>query len=237
MAFVNFLAVLFCHKLLAKDGELFRQRVKESLRRQIKAINRLADKGMFFWDYGNAFLLEAKRCGADVSASEDPTGLKFRYPSYVQDIMGLVTHSIYDELKQLNHQQRLDFILFERDIFSLGFGPFRWICTSGLEQDLDVTDRIAENVLESIVQEGLPDNIAEQYGDNIKWIKEAGKNRMVVGSQARILYADQRARVAIALAFNRAIEGTLNRSMLLTIDYVLDLILIQSLRGRPWLRG
>lgn len=94
-----------------------------------------------------------------------------------------------------------------RDIFSLGFGPFRWICTSGLEQDLEVTDRMAQEVLESIVQEGLPDNIAVQYHDNIKWIKEAGKNRLVVGSQARILYADQRARVAIALAFNRAIHG------------------------------
>ena len=97
-----------------------------------------------------------------------------------------------------------------RDIFSLGFGPFRWICTSGLEQDLEVTDRMAQEVLESIVQEGLPDNIAVQYHDNIKWIKEAGKNRLVVGSQARILYADQRARVAISLAFNLAIHGAYN---------------------------
>jgi urocanate hydratase len=99
----------------------------------------------------------------------------------------------------------------------LGFGPFRWICTSGLEQDLEVTDRIAQEVLESIVQEGLPDNIAVQYQDNIKWIKEAGRNRLVVGSQARILYADQRARVTIALAFNQAIQGS----------YLIDSSLIQ----------
>ncbi|KAI9558627.1 hypothetical protein GHT06_015415 [Daphnia sinensis] len=180
--------------LLASDPQLFRQRVQDSLRRQIKAINSLADRGMFFWDYGNAFLLEAQRCGADVSARDDPTGLKFRYPSYVQDIMG--------------------------DIFSLGFGPFRWICTSGLEQDLEVTDRIAQEVLESIVREGLPDNIAVQYDDNIKWIKEAGKNRLVVGSQARILYADQRARVTIALAFNRAIrEGKVSDFIVLSRDH------------------
>ncbi|XP_046646510.1 urocanate hydratase-like [Daphnia pulicaria] len=180
--------------LLASDPQLFRQRVQDSLRRQIKAINALADRGMFFWDYGNAFLLEAQRCGADVTAGDDPTGLKFRYPSYVQDIMG--------------------------DIFSLGFGPFRWICTSGLEQDLEVTDRIAQEVLESIVQEGLPDNIAVQYQDNIKWIKEAGRNRLVVGSQARILYADQRARVTIALAFNQAIqEGKVSDYIVLSRDH------------------
>ncbi|XP_057368974.1 urocanate hydratase-like [Daphnia carinata] len=180
--------------LLASDPQLFRQRVQDSLRRQIKAINSLADRGMFFWDYGNAFLLEAQRCGADVSARDDPTGLKFRYPSYVQDIMG--------------------------DIFSLGFGPFRWICTSGLERDLEVTDRIAQEVLETIVREGLPDNIAVQYDDNIKWIKEAGKNRLVVGSQARILYADQRARVTIALAFNQAIrEGKVSDFIVLSRDH------------------
>lgn len=180
--------------LLASDPQLFRQRVQDSLRRQIKAINSLAERGMFFWDYGNAFLLEAQRCGADVSARDDPTGLKFRYPSYVQDIMG--------------------------DIFSLGFGPFRWICTSGLQQDLEVTDRIAQEVLESILREGLPDNIAVQYEDNIKWIKEAGKNRLVVGSQARILYADQRARVTIALAFNRAIrEGKVSDYIVLSRDH------------------
>jgi len=95
----------------------------------------------------------------------------------------------------------------DRDIFSLGFGPFRWICSSGLAEDLKVTDAIAAEVLESIVAQGLPDNIAVQYSDNIKWIREAEKNQLVVGSQARILYADQRARVAIALAFNRAIKG------------------------------
>lgn len=161
---------------------------------------------MFFWDYGNAFLLEAQRCGADVSARDDPTGLKFRYPSYVQDIMGyaylLASHKAWRFIADTVYFQ------WNRDIFSLGFGPFRWICTSGLQQDLEVTDRIAQEVLESIVREGLPDNIAVQYDDNIKWIKEAGKNRLVVGSQARILYADQRARVTIALAFNRAIRGS-----------------------------
>lgn len=161
---------------------------------------------MFFWDYGNAFLLEAQRCGADVSAAYDPTGLKFRYPSYVQDIMGLI-FALISKISKINILTMFLWLWYDRDIFSLGFGPFRWICTSGLEQDLEVTDRIAQEVLEGIVQEGLPDNITVQYDDNIKWIKEAGKNRLVVGSQARILYADQRARVTIALAFNRAIRG------------------------------
>ena len=99
-------------------------------------------------------------------------------------------------------------IFFHRDIFSLGFGPFRWICTSGRPEDLETTDSIAQEVLEGIVEQGLPENIAVQYRDNIKWIREAGKNKLVVGSQARILYADQRARVAIALAFNQAIQGS-----------------------------
>ena len=112
----------------------------------------------------------------------------------------------------------------DRDIFSLGFGPFRWICTSGLEQDLEVTDRMAQEVLESIVGEGLPDNIAVQYHDNIKWIKEAGRNRLVVGSQARILYADQRARVAIALAFNRAIQGPYSMTLIFYL-YLISMLL------------
>lgn len=97
--------------------------------------------------------------------------------------------------------------IFFRDIFSLGFGPFRWICLSGLASDLEITDKIAGFILENIMEQGLPDNIAVQYRDNIKWIKEAGRNHLVVGAQARILYADQRARVAIALAFNQAIRG------------------------------
>jgi len=140
-------------QVLADDGPRFRELVGASLRRQCAAINRLADAGMFFWDYGNAFLLEAKRCGAQVDASDDPTGLKFRYPSYVQDIMG--------------------------DIFSLGFGPFRWICTSGLESDLEASDRIAAEILQEIVAEGqLPERVAVQYRDNIHWITEAGKNRL-----------------------------------------------------------
>lgn len=182
-------------QVLADDGPRFRELVGASLRRQCAAINRLADAGMFFWDYGNAFLLEAKRCGAQVDASDDPTGLKFRYPSYVQDIMG--------------------------DIFSLGFGPFRWICTSGLESDLEASDRIAAEILQEIVAEGqLPERVAVQYRDNIHWITEAGKNRLVVGSQARILYADQRARVALALAFNRAIrDGVISDYVVLSRDH------------------
>jgi len=181
-------------ELLARDGKQFKELIQQSLRRHIEAINYLSDKGLFFWDYGNAFLLEAQRAGADVSAKDDPTGLKFRYPSYVQDIMG--------------------------DIFSLGFGPFRWICTSGLESDLNVTDNIAAEVLQDIVRQGLPENIALQYSDNIKWIREAGKNQLVVGSQARILYADQRARVAIALAFNQAVkDGRVKDLIVLSRDH------------------
>lgn len=140
-------------QLLANDPGQFKQLVSASLCRHVAAVNRLAGAGLFFWDYGNAFLLEAQRCGADVCAADDPTGLKFKYPSYVQDIMG--------------------------DIFSLGFGPFRWICTSALESDLETSDRIATKVLEDIVAQGLPDNIAVQYGDNIHWIQEAGKNKLV----------------------------------------------------------
>lgn len=190
---------------MASDEERFRELVRDSLRRQVKAINTLADAGLFFWDYGNAFLLEAKRCGADVSALDDPTGLKFRYPSYVQDIMGFDGRRPF---AIVSFTRNMPYLFFRRDIFSLGFGPFRWICTSGRPEDLETTDSIAQEVLEGIVEQGLPENIAVQYRDNIKWIREAGKNKLVVGSQARILYADQRARVAIALAFNQAIQGS-----------------------------
>uniref|UniRef100_A0A8C7YTT1 Urocanate hydratase 1 n=1 Tax=Oryzias sinensis TaxID=183150 RepID=A0A8C7YTT1_9TELE len=147
------------------------------LRRQIRAINKLADAGMFFWDYGNAFLLEAKRAGAEVEKG-DGGATEFRYPSYVQHIMG--------------------------DIFSLGFGPFRWVCTSGDPKDLAVTDDLAASVLEKICA-NVSDHIRQQYNDNIRWIREAGKHQMVVGSQARILYSDQRGRISIALAINQAI--------------------------------
>ncbi|XP_052679852.1 urocanate hydratase-like [Crassostrea angulata] len=157
----------------------FKNLVQESLRRHVDAINRLSVRGMFFWDYGNAFLLEAGRAGADVEEKSGVTGTTFRYPSYVQDIMG--------------------------DIFSLGFGPFRWVCTSGDPGDLDVTDEIATSVLEDIINKGVSLNTKQQYEDNIRWIKEANQNKLVVGSQARILYSDQNGRKEIATAFNEAV--------------------------------
>jgi len=167
------------NEIMKYDPERFKALVQESLRRQVAAINKLTARGMFFWDYGNAFLLEASRAGADVCKEGAPLGV-FRYPSYVQDIMG--------------------------DIFSMGFGPFRWVCTSGLAADLATTDEIAKKVLEQIMEEGLPAEVKAQYEDNIRWIEEAQQHHLVVGSQARILYADQRGRVGIAEAFNKAIS-------------------------------
>nr|XP_022300054.1 urocanate hydratase-like [Crassostrea virginica] len=157
----------------------FKNLVQESLRRQVEAINKLTMRGMFFFDYGNAFLLEAGRAGADVGERSGVTGTTFRYPSYVQDIMG--------------------------DIFSLGFGPFRWVCTSGDPGDLDTTDEIATSILEDIINKGVSLNTKQQYEDNIRWIKEANQNKLVVGSQARILYSDQKGRTEIATAFNEAV--------------------------------
>merc|ERR1711962_590514 len=152
---------------------------------------------MYFFDYGNAFLLEARRAGANVSkpGSENSTDTAaFRYPSYVQDIMG--------------------------DIFSLGFGPFRWGCTSGRPEDLATTDRLAKEVLEQQVREGVPKEIEQQIKDNIKWISEAGKHEMVVGSQARILYSDQRGRTALALRFNAAIAaGAIEGTIVISRDH------------------
>merc|ERR1712050_750453 len=165
--------------MMHEDPERFKSLVQESLRRHVAAINRLSNRGMFFWDYGNAFLFEASKAGADVKKEGSSNPLEFRYPSYVQHIMG--------------------------DIFSLGFGPFRWVCSSTDPADLEVTDKIATQVLEDIIAEGVPDTIKRQYNDNILWIRAAGENKMVVGSQARILYSDQKGRVAIALAFNKAI--------------------------------
>ena len=162
--------------MMAEKPELFREKVQESLRRQVAAINRLTDKGMYFFDYGNAFLLQSKRAGADVCKADG----SFRYPSYVQDIMGPM-------------------------FFDYGFGPFRWVCTSGKAEDLAATDRIAAEVMEGIMAEA-PEEIKGQMADNIHWIREAGKNRLVVGSQARILYADAEGRSKIALAFNEAIR-------------------------------
>jgi len=155
----------------------------------------LSDAGMYFFDYGNAFLLEARRSGAIVSMpGEDTSSTKFRYPSYVQDIMG--------------------------DIFSLGFGPFRWVCTSGDPQDLETTDRLALEVLKGIVEGGVPKEIEQQYNDNIKWITEASKHKMVVGSQARILYSDAHGRAALAKRFNEAVgRGELKASVVISRDH------------------
>ena len=163
------------NRMMAEEPERFRECVQASLRRQVAAINALADRGMYFFDYGNAFLLESSRAGADVMAADG----KFRYPSYVQDIMGPM-------------------------FFDYGFGPFRWVCTSGKAEDLAETDRLAAEVLEEIRRDA-PADICSQMDDNIHWIREAGKNQLVVGSQARILYADCEGRTKIAQAFNKAI--------------------------------
>jgi urocanate hydratase len=165
------------NNLMITDPPQFRIEVQRSLRRQVAAINKMAAKGMYFWDYGNAFLLEAGRAGADVLKTDGT----FIYPSYVQDIMGPL-------------------------FFDYGFGPFRWVCTSGNPSDLEVTDQIAGDVLEEIAAKS-PGEIRMQMRDNIHWIREAGKNNMVVGSQARILYADCEGRTKIAAAFNEAIRS------------------------------
>ncbi|MDE6588031.1 MAG: urocanate hydratase [Paramuribaculum sp.] len=176
--------------MMADNPEEFRERVRESLRRQVNAINKLAARGMYFFDYGNAFLLESSRAGADIT---NPDGT-FRYPSYVQDIMGPL-------------------------FFDYGFGPFRWVCTSGNPDDLAKTDEIAARVLEEIRQ-SAPDDIKGQLDDNIHWIKEAGRNHLVVGSQARILYADCEGRTKIALAFNDAIaRGEISAPIVLGRDH------------------
>ncbi len=177
-------------RMMAEEPKIFKEKVKESLRRQVAAINKLTAKGMYFFDYGNAFLLESSRAGADIMGANN----KFRYPSYVQDIMGPM-------------------------FFDYGFGPFRWVCSSGDPKDLEVTDRIATKVLEEIRETATPDIIG-QLDDNIHWIKEAGKNHLVVGSQARILYADCEGRTKIALAFNDAIKrGEISRPVVLGRDH------------------
>mgnify|MGYP001384175837 CR=1 FL=1 len=165
------------NKMMAEDPEKFKEKVQESLRRQVAAINRLVDIGMYFFDYGNAFLLESSRAGADIMAAN---GIDFKYPSYVQDIMGPMC-------------------------FDYGFGPFRWVCTSGKPEDLEATDRIASEVLDEI-RKNSPKEIQQQMADNIQWIKGAQENKLVVGSQARILYADDEGRIKIAEAFNNAIK-------------------------------
>ncbi|XP_004692255.1 PREDICTED: urocanate hydratase isoform X2 [Condylura cristata] len=179
--------------LMASDPAAFKGLVQESLRRQVSAINRLAEEKFFFWDYGNAFLLEAQRAGADVE-KRGANKTEFRYPSYVQHIMG--------------------------DIFSQGFGPFRWVCTSGDPQDLAVTDQLATSVLEEAIAYGVNPAVKMQYADNIRWIREAARHRLVVGSQARILYSDQKGRVAIAVAFNQAIAcGKIKAPVVLSRDH------------------
>ncbi|MFY8186909.1 MAG: urocanate hydratase, partial [Flavobacterium sp.] len=164
------------NEMMAKNPELFKEKVKATLIRHAATINRHAKKGTYFFDYGNAFLLESSRAGADVFAEN---GIDFKYPSYVQDIMGPMC-------------------------FDFGFGPFRWVCASGKKEDLIKTDLIAQKVLENLAKEA-PVEIQQQMEDNIQWIKGAQENQLVVGSQARILYADAEGRVAIAEAFNQAI--------------------------------
>ena len=177
-------------RMMAEAPEEFKEKVQESLRRQVAVINRLTAKGMYFFDYGNAFLLESSRAGADIMGKNG----KFRYPSYVQDIMGPM-------------------------FFDYGFGPFRWVCSSGDPKDLATTDRIATEVLEEIRKTATPDIIG-QLDDNIHWIKEAGKNQLVVGSQARILYADSEGRIKIALAFNEAVRsGRISKPVVLGRDH------------------
>ena len=165
------------NRMMSEDPEKFKDEVHKSLRRQVEAINRHTSKGTYFFDYGNAFLLEASRAGGDVVKKDG----EFKYPSYVQDIMGPMC-------------------------FDYGFGPFRWVCCSNKPADLEVTDKIAIETLVALIKKS-PDQIKQQMTDNIHWIKEAAKNRLVVGSQARILYADAEGRMEIASAFNDAISN------------------------------
>lgn len=176
--------------MMAEQPELFKEKVQESLRRHVAAVNKLTAKGMYFFDYGNAFLLESSRAGADIM-KEDGT---FRYPSYVQDIMGPMC-------------------------FDYGFGPFRWVCTSGKPEDLDMSDRIAMNVLAEMAKTS-PEEIQQQMRDNIQWIEGAKANHLVVGSQARILYADCEGRTKIAAEFNKAIkDGRISAPIVLGRDH------------------
>ena len=166
--------------MMAENPKLFKVKVQETLRRHVKTINKHTEKGTYFFDYGNAFLLEASRAGADVMNPKPAIGKEFKYPSYVQDIMGPMC-------------------------FDYGFGPFRWVCTSGKDEDLAKTDKIACKVLEKI-KKNSPIEIQQQMADNIQWIKGAQENKLVVGSKARILYADAEGRIKIAKAFNKAIK-------------------------------
>ena len=177
--------------MIKEDPEQFKEHVQNSLRRHAAAINKHTERGTYFFDYGNAFLLESSRAGAKVMAENN---IDFRYPSYVQDILGPMC-------------------------FDYGFGPFRWVCSSGLSKDLDRSDQIALDVLLEI-QKDAPEEIQQQMLDNIKWIRDAKKNKLVVGSQARILYADAEGRIKIATAFNKAIrEGIISAPIILGRDH------------------
>jgi urocanate hydratase len=178
------------NEMMANEPDAFKKEVQSTLIRHVEAINKLTKKGMYFFDYGNAFLLEASRAGADIMKDEE----NFKYPSYVQDIMGPMC-------------------------FDYGFGPFRWVCSSSDPKDLDTTDQIAAQVLEQMLTEA-PEEIREQIEDNLLWIKEAKENKMVVGSQARILYADAEGRMKIAEAFNNAIrDGKISAPIILGRDH------------------
>jgi len=178
------------NEMMAKNPGLFKQKVHDSLKRQVIAINKLAGQGMYFFDYGNAFLLESGRAGADILKGDG----SFKYPSYVQDIMGPMC-------------------------FDYGFGPFRWVCSSSKPEDLDKTDNIAIEVLEKL-SAAAPTEIRQQMDDNIKWIREAKQNKLVVGSQARILYADCEGRTEIAATFNKAVsEGKISAPVILGRDH------------------
>ena len=178
------------NEMMANEPEKFKVAVQDTLKRHVAAINTLTAKGMYFFDYGNAFLLESSRAGADIENADGT----FKYPSYVQDIMGPMC-------------------------FDYGFGPFRWVCSSSDAKDLDTTDQIAAEVLEAMYQEA-PEEIKQQIADNLLWIKEAKQNKMVVGSQARILYADAEGRMRIAKAFNDAIaDGRLSAPVILGRDH------------------
>ena len=177
--------------LMHEQPDEFKKMVQDSLRRHVTAINKLVAKGMFFWDYGNAFLLESGRAGADIFNSDG----NYKYPSYVEDIMGPLC-------------------------FDRGFGPFRWVCASGLDSDLAASDRIAENVLSDMLGEERDPDIAQQIRDNLKWIKEAEHHDLVVGSKARILYADEQGRSRIASAMNKAIaDGIISAPIILGRDH------------------
>ncbi|HKK43044.1 MAG TPA: hypothetical protein VJ963_11590, partial [Bacteroidales bacterium] len=178
------------NKMMSEDPDKFREAVKKSLVRQVAAINRHTARGTYFFDYGNAFLLEASRAGADIMNTEGG----FRYPSYVQDIMGPVC-------------------------FDYGFGPFRWVCCSNNPSDLAITDEIAAETITGLMK-SAPEEIRQQMADNVHWIREAAKNKLVVGSQARILYADAEGRMAIAGAFNKAIrEGRITAPVVIGRDH------------------